>query len=96
MTTITETMILHAKGEVITGTNKRGETWSKQEIVLKDPENDYRHIALSLWGDEIAEFEDLTTGEPVEVEYYANSREWNGKWYTDLKLVKVTAKDLPF
>ena len=43
------------------------------------------------WGDKIGEF-NLQQGENVEVSVDLESREYNGRWYTDVKAWKV-AKD---
>ena len=40
------------------------------------------------WGDKIREF-DLKQGEAVEVSVDLESREYNGRWYTDVKAWKV-------
>ena len=41
------------------------------------------------WGDKIGEF-NLQQGENVEVSVDLESREYNGRWYTDVKAWKVS------
>lgn len=91
-------MILHIKGDVQTGTSKAGKAWAKRESVFKDPEAE-RYIAVTLFGDdEVGMLDDMEAGSKCKIEYYASSREWNGRWYTDLRLISVTPEDgdLPF
>ena len=45
--------------------------------------------ALMPWGDKIGEF-NLQQGENVEVSVDLESREYNGRWYTDVKAWKVS------
>ena len=41
------------------------------------------------WGDKIGEF-NLKQGDTVEVSVDLESREYNGRWYTDVKAWKVS------
>ena len=41
------------------------------------------------WGDKIGEF-NLQQGENVEVSVDLESREYNGRWYTDVKAWKIS------
>ena len=45
-----------------------------------------------VWGDKIGEF-NLKQGENVEVSIDLESREYNGRWYTDVKAWKVNKDD---
>lgn len=88
-------MILHSKGEVQTGTSRAGNPWAKREAVFKEPDNE-RYVAITLFGeDEVGVLDDIKEGSRVDVEYYVQSREWNGRWYTDVRFVSVDG-DLPF
>lgn len=99
LTITTETLILHIKGDVQNGTSKAGKAWAKREAVFK-AEDAERYIAVTLFGDdEVGMLDGIEAGSKCRVEYYASSREWNGRWYTDLRLVAVTEDeehDLPF
>lgn len=46
------------------------------------------------WGDKIDQFS-IKQGENVEVSVDLESREYNGRWYTDVKAWKVTRGELP-
>lgn len=66
-----------------TGEGKNG-PWSKQEYVIETPGQYPKKVCFNLWGDKIAQF-NLKVGEDVQVSFDVESREYNGKWYTDVK-----------
>ena len=71
-----------------TGQGKNGE-WRKQEIVL-DTDGQYpKKVCVSVWGDKMSHLT-LSPGEMLTVDFDIESREYNGKWYTDVKAWKVT------
>ena len=70
------------------GQSANGE-WRKQEYVLETESNYPKKICFMAWGDKIGEF-DLKQGESVEVSVDLESREYNGRWYTDVKAWKVS------
>jgi len=78
---------------VQTGSGKNG-TWKKQEFILETEGQIRRKIHFSVWGEKIDQF-NLRTGEPVTVSFDLESREFNGRWYTDAKAWKIsrTASD---
>ena len=85
---------LEIKGKIIeilpekSGQSANGE-WRKQEYVLETDANYPKKICFIAWGDKIREF-DLKQGESVEVSVDLESREYNGRWYTDVKAWKVS------
>ena len=70
------------------GTGKNGNPWKKQEFVLETKDNYPKKICFTLWGEKIDQYA-LQTGEFVTVSIDIESREYNGRWYTDLKAWKV-------
>jgi hypothetical protein len=46
-------------------------------------------VCFSAWGDKAAVAKALKTGAMVNVSFNAESREFNGKWYTDLRAWKI-------
>jgi hypothetical protein len=71
-----------------TGQGKNGE-WRKQEIVLETDGQYPKKVCVSVWGDKMAHLT-LSPGEFLTVDFDIESREYNGKWYTDVKAWKVT------
>jgi len=83
---------MEIKGKVIavlplvTGQGKNGE-WRKQEFVVEIPADHYPNkVCLSLWGDKIIP---LSIGQQVTVQFDIESREYNGRWFTECKAWKI-------
>ena len=70
-----------------TGTSKNGE-WKKQEVILETEGTYPKKVCVSFWGDKIDE-KSLQLGNMLKIEFDIESREYNGRWYTDLKAWKV-------
>lgn len=72
------------------GVSKSGNQWSKQMFVLATLENYPKKVAFDLFGDKLAQFAQLCTpGAVVTVSFDIESREFNGRWYTDIRAWKV-------
>ena len=86
--------IVEIKGKIIeilpekSGQSANGE-WRKQEYVLETDTSYPKKICFMAWGDKIGEF-NLQQGENVEISVDLESREYNGRWYTDVKAWKVS------
>ena len=66
----------------------RNGPWRKQEFIL-ETEGDYpAKICVVQWGDDIDKFA-LEGGEKLTAHIDIRSREYNGRWYTDVKAWKV-------
>lgn len=70
-----------------TGTGKNG-TWKKQEFVIETSDMYPKKVCLAAWGDKI-DISKFTPGQSLKVSFDVESREYNGKWYTDLKAFNV-------
>ena len=75
-----------------TGTGKNGE-WKKQDVIVETEGQYPKKICLSVWGDKIKE-EILQVGSNLQFSLEIESREYNGKWYTDVKAWKVEGVSL--
>ena len=65
------------------GQGKNG-PWKKQEFVIETTDSYPKKVCLAAWGDKI-DLGKFTVGETVKANFDVESREYNGKWYTDLK-----------
>lgn len=74
---------------LVTGQGKNGE-WRKQEFILETGDQYPKKICLSLWGDKITQ-NPFSMGEEITVFFDAESREYNGRWFTELRAWKVQA-----
>ena len=72
---------------VETGTGRNGE-WKKQNFVLESDGQYPRKICFSLWGDKI-DTSRFQIGDMLTVDFDLESREYNGRWYNDIKAWKV-------
>jgi hypothetical protein len=69
------------------GTSARG-PWRKQEYVLETQADYPKKICFMVWGERIDEFA-IREGQQLRVEVDLESREYNGRWYTDVKAWRV-------
>lgn len=69
------------------GTGKNGE-WKKQDIIVETEGQYTKKICVSIWGDKINENQ-LQVGNNLKIDFDIESREYNNKWYTDVKAWKV-------
>ena len=74
----------------ITGKSAKG-PWKKQEIIIETDDKFPRKVCFMSWNDKVA-LEDFKPGEEITVHFNAESREYNGRWYTDLKVWKIDSK----
>jgi hypothetical protein len=68
--------------------NGRNGVWRKKDYILETDGNYPKKVALAVWGDKIDQF-NLQQGDQVNAGIEIESREYNGKWYTDVKVWKV-------
>jgi len=82
---------MEIKGKVLekfgveSGTNANGKQWKKQNILIETIETYPKKVYISFMGDKIDELSNVYPGATVEVYVNVESREFNGKWYTDIK-----------
>jgi len=70
-----------------TGESKNGK-WRKQEIIVETDGQVPRKICIQIWGDKINE-SILKPGNIINISFDVESREYNGRWYTDVKAWKT-------
>ncbi len=66
-----------------TGTGKNGE-WKKQDIIVETSDQYPKKICISVWGDKI-NTSVLKEGVDLDISFDLESREYNGRWFTDIK-----------
>jgi hypothetical protein len=74
--------------------------WRKQEYILETEGQYPKKICFMVWSDKIDEFA-IKEGESLVVSIDIESREYNGRWYTDVKAWQVSRAgadidDIPF
>ena len=91
---------MEIKGKIIvvlplqTGEGRNG-TWKKQDYVLEyNRDSQYpKKMMFNLWGDKIDQFA-IQEGQEVKVDFDIDCREYNGRWYNDIRAWRVEA-DVP-
>ena len=75
---------------VQTGTSARG-AWSKQEFVLEYQEGNFpTQVCMNVWGDDkVRELDKYQVGDKVKISFNLSSREYNGRWYTDVRAWRI-------
>ncbi|WP_025762640.1 DUF3127 domain-containing protein [Dyadobacter tibetensis] len=71
----------------VSGQGKNG-TWRKQEFVIEIPSQYPKKVCVSLWGDKIDQAA-LQVDDTVTASVDIESREYNSRWYTEVKAWKV-------
>lgn len=97
---------LKEKLELVEGQTKAGKPYSKQTIIVEDTSGKYpTTIALQAWNDVCKAIAKVGEGTVMDVTIKIESREYNGRWYTDASIQQfsttlatsaVEANDLPW
>lgn len=95
-------MALELEGRIVrklgvqTGTSARG-AWSKQEFILEYQEGNYpSQICMNVWGeDKVRELEKYQVNDKVKISFNLSSREFNGRWYTDVRAWRIEPAGAP-
>ncbi len=74
-----------------TGFGKNGQ-WRKQDVIVETNGQYPKNICISIWGDNINENQ-LIISNQLNIDFDIESREFNGKWYTDVKAWKIDLVD---
>jgi len=66
----------------------RNGTWKKQEYIVETKSQYPKKVCVTVWGDKIDQFA-LLQNEDVKLSIELESREYNSRWYTDVRAWKV-------
>lgn len=75
----------------VSGTSSKG-AWRKQDVVFEMSGEFGRKICVTFFGDRSEDASALKEGDAATVSVNVESREYNGKWYTDVKAWKIVRK----
>jgi hypothetical protein len=85
--------------ELQSGTTKAGKQWKKQQILVSQKDEFHNELLIEMWNDNIM---DMNEGQNYEFDIVIKTREWNGKYYTNVscnnvgKVMGDDADDTPF
>ena len=70
------------------GTSKTGKEWKKRSFIVETDNAEYpKKIFMTAWGD--LSGLPFKEGDYADIQFDIESREYNGKWYTDVKVWKI-------
>lgn len=81
---------MEVKGKIIqklplqSGTSKAGNQWSKQVYVLETHDSFPKKVCFDFFGDRVSQYP-LEVGDEITLSFDIESREFNGRWYTDIR-----------
>jgi len=72
------------------GQSARG-AWEKQEFILEYQDGNYpADVMVTAFGsDKVADLDRYLVGDAVKVSFNLRAREYNGRWYNDVRLWKI-------
>lgn len=73
--------------ELQSGEGKNG-PWKKQDFILETPGKYPKMVCVTQWGDQVDQSA-IKEGETITAYIDIQSREFKGKWYTDVKAWKI-------
>ena len=72
-------------GGLTEGTSARG-PWRKQDLIIETDEQFPKTVCLTCWTNQIDEIQNMVPGQMIKAQIDISSREFNGKWYTDVRV----------
>lgn len=75
--------------DVVTGMGKKGQ-WQKQSFIGETDGQYPKKICFTLWGEDKINKYDLEPGLVITVSVELESREYNGRWYTEPQAWKIS------
>jgi len=77
--------IIKKKLKLQSGTSKAGNEWQKIDVIIQQPGEYGKEVSVTAFGDETIESVNrFNEGDSVEVSVNVESREYNGKYYTNI------------
>ncbi len=75
----------------VNGVSKAGKEWVKQEFILETQETYPRKVCIGMMGEKTSELSRYRVEDIVKVSLNIESREYNGKWYTNVNAWRIEA-----
>ena len=77
--------------EVQSGTSRNGYEWQRMTLVIEIPgfQGAVTKLSFQVSGDSVKDVLLHNIGDMVDVSWIIYAREWNGKWYNNVDLVKI-------
>lgn len=82
--------VIIKKLDVVTGKSARGD-WKKQEFIIESGDKYPKQVCIEAWSDDVDKLDKFKPNDKVKLSINAESREYNGRWYTSLRFWKIEA-----
>ncbi len=76
--------------DMVSGKSRAGKDWQKQEFVIEMGGQYPKKVCFTAFGDKVQLLNGVYEQDEVTVAFDPESREYNGRWYTDLRAWKIT------
>jgi hypothetical protein len=74
--------------ELTSGEGRNG-NWTKQSFVIETFDQFPKKVALQAWNDKVDLLKSVNPGDRIKVYFNPESREYNERWYTDLRVQRI-------
>ena len=69
---------------------RTGYNWMTQEYVIEVPGQFPKRCAFSVFGEDRIKLFNIQNGEDITIQFDIDAREFNGRWYNDIRAYAVT------
>ena len=66
-----------------------GREWRKRNFVIETFGDYPKKVCLSAWNDRVDAVNNMKMGDLLKISFSAESREYNERWYTDLRAFRI-------
>lgn len=66
-----------------------GNMWMTQDYVIETIEQYPKRVCFNVWGEDKIKMFNIQVGQELIVSFDINAREWQGKWFNDVRAWKV-------
>lgn len=80
------------RSNIMSGISQAGNPWQKQTIICETLATYPKKVALTVFNSTVDTMNQIPDGSVVEVMISVESREYNGKWYTDIFVQNAVLK----
>lgn len=74
---------------------RTGNSWMTQEYVMEIPGQYPRHMVFNIFGEDRIKQFNIQVGEDVTVSFDIDAREYNGRWFNDIRAYNVVRGAAP-
>ena len=74
---------------------KTGNPWMMQGYVIEVPGQYPRRCVFSVFGEDRIKQLNIQTGEDLTIQFEIDAREYNGRWYNDIRVYNVVRGEVP-